>query len=74
MGKLEGKTVIITGGGTGIGEITSLMFAADGAHVIVAGRRSKPIEETVASIHRNGGSATSRSVDIESPSSVETFK
>ena len=42
--RLEGKTAIVTGGGTGIGAATARRFAAEGAHVVVTGRRAEPIE------------------------------
>ena len=42
--RLEGKTAIVTGGGTGIGAATARRFAAEGARVVVTGRRAEPIE------------------------------
>jgi len=41
--RLEGKVAIVTGGGTGIGAATARRFAAEGAHVVVTGRRPAPI-------------------------------
>jgi NADP-dependent 3-hydroxy acid dehydrogenase YdfG len=41
--RLEGKVAIVTGGGTGIGAATARRFAAEGAHVVVTGRRPEPI-------------------------------
>lgn len=38
--RLEGKRCIVTGGGTGIGRAVALRFAAEGAHVVVNGRRA----------------------------------
>ena len=37
--QLAGKIALITGGGTGVGKVTALAYAAEGAHVVVAGRR-----------------------------------
>ena len=42
---LEGKVAIISGGGTGIGAASARLFAAEGAQVVVSGRRSEPLEE-----------------------------
>jgi meso-butanediol dehydrogenase / (S,S)-butanediol dehydrogenase / diacetyl reductase len=42
---LEGKVAIISGGGTGIGAATARLFAAEGAHVVVSGRRPEPLDE-----------------------------
>ncbi|MFF1574506.1 SDR family NAD(P)-dependent oxidoreductase [Leifsonia sp. NPDC058292] len=45
---IEGKVVVITGGGTGIGAATARRYAAEGAHVVLIGRRPGPIEEVAA--------------------------
>jgi citronellol/citronellal dehydrogenase len=47
-GLLEGQVAIVTGGGSGLGRATALELAALGARVIVCGRRSEPLGETVA--------------------------
>ena len=43
---LAGKRALVTGGGRGIGRSIALRLAADGAHVVVAGRTSSEVEET----------------------------
>ncbi len=43
MGQLDGKVAWITGGGTGIGEAGAKAMAADGATVILSGRREGPL-------------------------------
>lgn len=48
MGQLEGKTAIVTGGGTGIGRAIALRFASEGCRVVVCGRRMDKLNETVA--------------------------
>jgi NADP-dependent 3-hydroxy acid dehydrogenase YdfG len=67
MGVLDGQVAIVTGGGTGIGRETARMLAAEGAHVIVTGRRKAPLEAVVAEIQAAGGAATPRQADMESP-------
>ena len=47
MGRLDGRVAIVSGGGTGIGAATARRFAAEGAKVVVTGRRPELIE-TVA--------------------------
>jgi citronellol/citronellal dehydrogenase len=49
-GALCGRTVLVTGGGTGLGRATALELARCGATVTVAGRREEPLRETVALI------------------------
>ena len=67
MAVLDGQVAIVTGGGTGIGRETATMLAAEGAQVVVAGRRKPPLDEVVAEITRAGGKAAARQADMESP-------
>jgi NADP-dependent 3-hydroxy acid dehydrogenase YdfG len=65
MGHLDGQIAIITGAGTGIGREAALMFADEGATLVLSGRRIEPLNEVVAMIEAKGGSAVARSVDME---------
>lgn len=49
MIRFKGKTVIVTGAGTGIGAATAHRLAEEGANVILTGRRAEPIEIVAAS-------------------------
>jgi NAD(P)-dependent dehydrogenase (short-subunit alcohol dehydrogenase family) len=44
--KLKGKIAIISGGGTGIGKATALLFAREGGKVTLVGRREEKLQET----------------------------
>jgi len=48
--RFSGKTVLITGGGTGIGAAVARRMAADGANVVLMGRRREPLEAVIGDI------------------------
>ncbi|MFF2043408.1 SDR family NAD(P)-dependent oxidoreductase [Kitasatospora sp. NPDC058170] len=58
------KSVLVTGGGTGIGRAIALAFAREGARVAVAGRTGGPLAETVALIEAEGGKAVALVADV----------
>jgi 3-oxoacyl-[acyl-carrier protein] reductase len=68
---LTGKTVIITGAGSGIGQATALLFAEAGADVIVPDVNLKGAEETVAQVKALGRDAIALATDVTSSKDVE---
>src|SRR5688572_28454578 len=56
MGRLEGKSVVITGAGSGIGRAASLMFTQEGAKLI-AFDKTDAVDETVKMVRAAGGTA-----------------
>ena len=72
MGRLEGKSVIITGAGSGIGRAASLMFTKEGARLIAVDR-SEGVKETVDLIRKAGGTAEAVIADAGSERDVKAF-
>jgi NAD(P)-dependent dehydrogenase (short-subunit alcohol dehydrogenase family) len=70
-GRLEGRTALITGGGSGIGRCAARLFAAEGANVVVADREVAAGEETVAAVESDGGRAHFVATDVAVSAQVE---
>ena len=68
---LNDQTILVTGGGTGLGRAMAERFGGLGAKVGIFGRRTEPLEETVAAIREAGGEAAWTSADIRDPEQVE---
>lgn len=64
MRGIEGKTVIVTGGGGGIGAPTCMRFAEEGARVVVMDVNATAAQETVQKIQNSGGQALACAVDL----------
>ena len=62
--RLRGKVCIITGAGSGIGQATARLFAAEGATVVVADVDDRGARSTAAGIRKNGGDAVAEHVDV----------
>lgn len=71
--KFADKVALITGGSTGIGRATALVFAREGAKVVVASRGVEGGEETVRLIKDIGGEAFFVKTDVAKASEVEAL-
>jgi NAD(P)-dependent dehydrogenase (short-subunit alcohol dehydrogenase family) len=66
MKRLEGKVAIITGASSGIGRATALVFAKEGAALVLAARRQKELDDLVAEIRGADGKAVALAGDVRS--------
>lgn len=62
--KLDNKVAVVTGGASGMGKAISILYAKEGAQVIVADLNQTGAQETVDEIEKNGGTATAVEVNI----------
>jgi NAD(P)-dependent dehydrogenase (short-subunit alcohol dehydrogenase family) len=66
--ELEGKVGLVTGGTSGIGRDTAILFAKAGVKVVVAGRREVEGEETVELVRAAGGNGLFVKTDVSKAS------
>jgi NAD(P)-dependent dehydrogenase (short-subunit alcohol dehydrogenase family) len=71
--RLADKVAIITGGASGIGQATALLFAKEGAKIVVADVNETGSHETVDQIRSAGGKAISVLTDVTSAKDVEAL-
>lgn len=71
--RLKDKVAILTGAGSGIGKATALMFAKEGASVVVAGRRTEPLKRVVDTIRSEGGAAVDHPTDVTDGTQVQSL-
>ena len=65
--RFEGKVVLVTGAGSGIGEATALAFGREGACVLAGDLRISGAESTAARIRAEGGQAAGSAADVSRP-------
>jgi len=71
--ELEGKVALVTGGTSGIGRETAVLFAKAGVKVVVAGRREVEGEETIELVRAAGGDGLFVKADVSKSSEVEAL-
>ena len=65
MGKLDGKTAVVTGGSTGLALAGAKLFAEEGAHVFITGRRQEALDDAVKVIGRNVTAVQGDAADLD---------
>ena len=73
MSQVSGKSIIITGASSGIGEATAKMLAERGAKLMLAARRADKLDKLVAEIEAAGGTAAYQVVDVTKQSQVQAL-
>lgn len=71
MGRLGGKVAWVTGAGSGIGEAAAVALAAEGAAVVLTGRRAEPLQRVADRIAADGGTARAEPGDLTQAATVE---
>ncbi|HSI47912.1 MAG TPA: SDR family oxidoreductase [Ideonella sp.] len=66
MNRLSGKVALVTGASSGIGHASALLFAAEGAKVVVTARRAPELDQLVNTIRDRGGDAVALAGDVRS--------
>ncbi len=64
IGRLEGKTAIITGAASGIGRATAILFAREGARLALADLNEEGLEETLSLVKGEGGEAIAKTTNV----------
>lgn len=70
-GLFAGKTVVVTGGGSGIGRCTAHELASLGAHVALTGRKAEKLERVAGEIAESGGAVSHFAFDIRDEEAVK---
>ena len=70
-GLLKGKSIIITGGGTGLGKSMATRFAELGADLVITSRRQNVIDETAEELRQQGGQVLAVPCDVRDPDQVQ---
>ena len=70
---LAGRTVLVTGASSGIGEATARAAAARGAHVVLVARRETELERVRGEIEASGGRASSYVADLSDLDAIDSL-
>ncbi len=73
MGRLDGKVAIITGAASGIGRATSVLFAREGARLVIVDKNAQGVDQTAEMITKNGGTAQSMCADAGREEDVKAY-
>ena len=70
---LQGRVALVTGGGSGLGQASAVVFARQGARLVIADRDAAGAEETAHAVASAGGEAIVVETDVTDPADVEAL-
>ena len=70
---MNGKTVIVTGGGSGIGKAMAMKFAKEGANVVITGRNADRLKDAKDEIEQFHGQVLDFQMDVRNPENVQAM-
>jgi len=73
MGRLDGKVAIVTGAASGIGRASAILFAREGARLVIVDQNEEGLNETAHAIAQHGGKAQAVVADTSREEDVEAF-
>lgn len=73
MPSLDGRIIMVSGGGTGMGKSIALSLSKRGGNIAIIGRRLEPLQETAKLIENQGGKCFFRNVDISKREEINKF-
>ena len=73
MGRLDNKVAIVTGAASGIGRASAILFAREGARLVIVDQNGEGLAETAKLIAKDGGSAQAMTADTGREEDVRSF-
>ena len=72
-GRLEGKVAIVTGAASGIGRASAILFAREGARLVIVDQKAEALSDTASAIAQHGGEVQTVAADTSKEEDVKAF-